>query len=83
MEKKLPDTLPVACLETYRSQKLRKAARLKTKSTTGLREVGVLGEFDSGKSAPYHCLTLSIGHWIDSMTPQERESFYSETLPPK
>lgn len=34
-------------------------------------------------SAPYRCRTLSVMHWLDSLTPQERESFYSETEPPK
>ena len=71
------------CQEVCQQQALRKAARLRTKSTDGLREAGVLGEFDSGKSAPYHCLTLSIGRWLDSLTPQERKSFYSETTPQK
>lgn len=70
---------PTACLTTYRQQKLRQAARLRSKSIAGLKDMGVLGEFDSGKSAPYHCLTLSIGQWLDSLTPQERESFDSET----
>lgn len=31
--------------------------------------------------APYRCLSNSVLRWIDSLTPQERESFYSGTLP--
>lgn len=56
---------------------------LSNESTDGLpMKEGKVGGGLVG-SAPLRCLTPSIMHWIDSMTPQERESFYSETAPRK
>ena len=56
---------------------------LSNESTDGLpQKAGKVGGGLIG-SAPFRCLTPSIMQWIDSMTPQERESFYSETSPRK
>lgn len=46
-------------------------------------QVYILKDQDSCEPACRGCLSARISQWLDSLTPQERESFYSETSHPQ